>query len=281
MKNILVPTDFSKSAFHALRYSTELLKDKKCDFFLLNVYERSKGFNNIPIDTENQRHSDKLRELSKNRLNAIHGKIKKENKNSKHSYRCISEPDDLIYTLHSKIDELNIDMIVLGNRGEKSSIPVFLGSTVSETLKSIKKCPILVVPKGAELTIPKEIGFATDFKKPFNFKGLDSLRSLAHMSDAPIRIIHIDEEEKLDLDQKNNLDSLVTYFNTMAYTIERIPNFISKTKIIQLFLEKADTNMISMVYNEHGPLEKMLREPVVEKMAVQIDMPFLVLPDTD
>ncbi|KKL58099.1 hypothetical protein LCGC14_2228770, partial [marine sediment metagenome] len=30
MQNILLPTDFSRNAFHALRYATGLLKNREC-----------------------------------------------------------------------------------------------------------------------------------------------------------------------------------------------------------------------------------------------------------
>ena len=55
------------------------------------------------------------------------------------SYAILSESFALI-------DELGIDFIVMGNKGKKSSIPIFLGSTATKTLHTVKKCPVLTVP---------------------------------------------------------------------------------------------------------------------------------------
>jgi nucleotide-binding universal stress UspA family protein len=279
MKNILVPTEFSNNAFHALRYVTTLFESEVCTFFLLNIYGGGKGFKGKSIANKTQEFSDDLKAASIAGLNKALRKINTENENSKHSYQLISKPGDLVLAVHSLLDELKIDLIVLGNKGEKSSIPVFLGSNTTGTLQSVKKCPILTVPKGAEITIPGEIGFATDFKKRFDTRALDSLRKVARLTGAAIRIVHIDEEEKLNAFQKTNLDSLLAYLEPLSYSVQRIPNFVSKAKIMQVFLENSDLDMFFMVNNEHSIMEKMLREPVVEKMIVKIDIPFFVIPE--
>lgn len=279
MQNILVPTDFSNNAFHALRYATGLFKNKSCTFFLLNVYGGAKGFKKNSIHTGREI-PDEVKDAAIARLNNTVRKIRKENTNPEHSYQVISRPGDLVPAMNALIDELKIDLIVLGNKGKRSSIPVFLGSNTTKTLESVKKCPILTVPKGAQLMIPMEIGFATDFKKPFDFTILDPLRSMALLSGAAIRIIHMDEKEKLDTSQKKNLDSLLAYLSPLSNSVERIPKFISKTTILQLFLANSELDMLYMVNNEHGVLEKMLREPVIEKMVLKIDIPFMVISES-
>ncbi len=38
MKNILLPTDFSRNAWNAIAYALHFLKDEPCIFYLLNTY---------------------------------------------------------------------------------------------------------------------------------------------------------------------------------------------------------------------------------------------------
>lgn len=38
MKNILLPTDFSKNAFKAIKYAVELFENEDCSFHLLNTF---------------------------------------------------------------------------------------------------------------------------------------------------------------------------------------------------------------------------------------------------
>lgn len=279
MQNILVPTDFSNNAYHALYYTTELLKNRECKFFLLNVYGIKKGFENKRTENGRTESSNKLKAVSEAKLKSTLDRIKKSQDNPKHTYILISRPNDLIQALHSLVDELQIHLMVLGAKGQKSSIPLFLGSTTTETLESVKKCPILVVPKGAKIEIPRALAFATDYKKPFSTEIIDYLRFIAHVCKATIRIVHIDEEERLNDFQQSNLDSLLAQLKPVECSVERMPNFISKSKVIQFFLEDSGIDMLAMVNHEHGVLEKMLREPVIEKMVLKTDVPFIIVPE--
>ena len=38
MKNILLPTDFSKNSWNAISYALQLFKNETCKFYLLNAY---------------------------------------------------------------------------------------------------------------------------------------------------------------------------------------------------------------------------------------------------
>ncbi len=280
MQNILVPTDFSNNAFHALDYATELLKNEECNFFLLHVFTEKKGFKSKGIKEDGENILTKMEEDSKVRLKRILLKIKKQKDNQKHTYRLLSERSGLIQVINSRIEELSIDLIVMGNKGKKSSIPVFFGNTATKALQTVKKCPVLTVPKNTGFSIPKEIAFVTDFKKTFDAKVINPLLEIAALYGAAIRIVHINDEEPLDKFRQSNLDTLLAYFKTVEHSFQRIPNFISKTKIIQVFLEQSGSDMLAMVNNEHGLLEKMLREPIIEKMIFNIDIPFLVIPET-
>lgn len=278
VQNILVPTDFSNNAHHALRYAARLVKDEACTFFLLHVYGGKKGFKNNTIHMEND---SQLEEDSQLRLRNMLKRIKKDNENQKHTYQLISRFNDLTHAVHSIIEEQEIDLIVMGNKGKKSSIPIFLGSTTRKTLQSVKKCPVLTVPKSAKFKMPNEIAFATDFKRPYNAKVLDALRTMALQSGAAISILHINEKEQLDEFQRSNLNSLLAYLEPVPNSVHWMPNFISKTKVIQVFLEDLNVDMLAMVNFEHGFVEKMLREPIIEKMVFNINIPFLVIPYTN
>jgi len=279
MQNILVPTDFSNNAYHALCYASELFGNRTCTFFLLNVYTEKKGFSGKSIDDDIASVSDTLREKSNARLAQTLDKIKKKNPDLKHSYELISEPADLIKVINQLVEKMEIDLIVMGNKGKKSSIPVYLGSSATKTLESIKKCPVLLVPKNAECNPTKKIALATDYKNCFDTLLIDPLIFVAQLCEASIHILHIDTKKKLDDLQKSNLKALTTCLEPFSISFDSMPDFISKTKLIQLFLEDSDIDLLVMINNEHGFLEKMLREPIIEKMVFNIDIPFLVIPE--
>ena len=279
--NILIPTDFTNNAFHALRYAVELLKNRECNIYLLNVYNERKGFKTNRIKNDTETSSPELEKKSNISLESTFNRIKKKNENPKHSYKLIAEADNLMEVVHSLVDKLEIDLIVLGNKGEKSSIPLFLGGIATKTLESVKKYPVLTVPKRAKINIPREISFARDFKKPFNPKVINPIRSLALLCEATVRIVHIQEKEGLDKIQQTNLDSILAYFEPVPCTIDKMPHFISKAKVLQIYLEDTDIEMLAIINYEYAELEKMLREPIVEKMLKKIDIPYFIIPDTE
>ncbi|MCG2462732.1 universal stress protein [Flavobacteriaceae bacterium F89] len=278
--DILVPTDFTNNAFHALCYTTQLLKDRECNIYLLHVYNQRKGFKTQSINNTIGTSSDELRQESEVRLEQMHHRVQKKKNNPKHTYKLIVEPDNLIGVIHSLVDVLGIDLVVLGNKGKKSSIPVFLGDIATKTMESVSKCPVITVPKSARITIPREIAFATDFKKPYNPKALNSIRSMALRCGATLRIVHIQEKEGLNSLQRTNLDWILAHFEPVPYSLVKMPNFISKAKVLQVFLEDTNIKMLAMINNEYTILEKMLREPIIEKMLLKIDIPFFIIPDT-
>ncbi len=279
--NILVPTDFTNNAFHALRYAAELLKNRECNIYLLNVYNERNGFRANRIKTDSGTLSRELANKSSRNLENTFNRVKKKNENPKHSYILISESNNLMEVIHSMVDKLEIDLIILGNKGEKSSIPLFLEGIATQNLRSVKKYPVLTVPKSAKIDIPREIAFATDFKKPFNANAINPIRSLALLCGATIRIVHIQEKEGLDTIQKVNLESILSYFEPVPCTIDKMPHFISKAKVLQIYLEDTDIEMFAIINYEYAELEKMLREPIVEKMLKKIDIPYFIVPDIE
>lgn len=280
MQNILVPTDFSNNSFYALNYASKLFRDKECTFFVLNVYTDKKGFKTKQISDQSPENLEKEKEEAKTRLDRIIKRIKKHEDNQNHTYRLIYEQEELMQVITSMIGKHDIDLIVMGNKGKKSSIPIFFERTATKPLQAVKKCPVLTVPKNTGFSIPKEIAFFTDLNKTLDAKAINPLLNIASLYGAAIRIVHIDDEEHLNELQQSNLDAFLDYFKTVEHSVQRIPNFISKTKIIQVFLEEAGSEILAMVNNEHSLLEKMLREPILEKMLFNIDIPFLVIPET-
>lgn len=276
MQNILIPTDFSRNAYHALSFVTELFKNRKCNFFLLNVYEEDHADKDLSNGI-----GDRLGEKSEAGLQRTARSIKKRLKNTAHTFKTISKKGQFTEIVDSLIGQLGIELVVMGSKGKKSSIPIFLGSTVTKTFKSVKQCPVLAVPKNAEIKIPDEIAFATDYKRIFDKKVIEPLRFMALLNEAPIHVVHMGEEEVLDEFQQLNLNELSKHLSPIPHSVHSIPHFVSKTKIIELFLKNMGIHMLAMVNYKGSFLEKLFREPIISKMIFHVDIPLLILPDDD
>ncbi|WP_281541245.1 universal stress protein [Maribacter aestuarii] len=279
MKKILLPTDFSNNAFHALTSASELLKNEECQFFVLNVFTEKKGFKSDSIEDAKERKLQNWKEEATTRLERFVNRIKKQGENQKHTYKLLAKRKDLIHAIDKLVDKLDIDLIVMGNKGKKSSIPLFLGKTATQTLHHVNKCAVLTIAKNTSYAVPKQIAFVTDLKKSFTANDMEPLKHIALLNGTPIQIVHIDEKEQMDKSQQSNLDELLSYLKPTETAVHHMPNFISKAKIIEVFIKETGIDMLVMVNNKHGFLEKMLREPIIEKMVFNIDIPFLVIPE--
>lgn len=277
MKNILVLTDFSDNAYNALFYVSKLFNQNECSFFLLNSYEERSSQAGKPLNEEEEVVTLAKRRSKEGLENVFH-KINLDNPNPGHHYQRLSKNMDLMAAVKKSIKEFKVDLVVLGNKGTTSLVSVFWGSNTIKVMTTVKECPILAVPTEKEFTTPSEIAFATNYKRTFDAEVMAPVRFMTSLCGAAIRIVHINEEKRLSKFQESNLNTLITYLKPMEHTLHWMPNFTSKTKAIQVFLDELNIGMLAMVNYEHSFLELLLREPVIQRMTFHITIPFLVIP---
>lgn len=282
MKNILIPTDFSNNAYNALFYATALFHLKECTFHILNVYTELTPLKSKSLDRS--KHKSLIEQLGDESMEGLQQtlhRINLDNDNPKHRFELFSKKGNLTQVLSRTIDEMNIDLVVMGTKGATGSATVFLGSNTTKAMSALKQCPVLAIPLEKEFSMPYEIAFANDYKRTFHAKVLEPLRFMSGLCSAAIRIVHINEEEKLDKLQESNLNTLLTYMEPLPHSIHWMPHFASKTEAIQTFLDELGIGMLCMVNYPHSFVEKLLREPVIKKIAFHLSIPFLVIPGED
>ena len=279
MKNILVATDFSNNAYNALFYTTQLFKERSCNFYLLNAFTELTQLRSQKIGVEGRRSLvDQLYDESVEGLNQISHRIKLDQENPNHQFKTVSRNKHLPEAIQECIDTYGIDLVVMGNRGQTPGKNVLWGSNVIKVMNELHHCPVLTVPREIEYEIPKEIAFATDYRHSYNAKVLQPLIQLASMCGSAVCIVHINEEERLTKIQKANLYTLREYLAGIKHTIHWMPDFSAKSKVLKTFVDELNIGMLSMIRYEHGIISNLLREPVIEKISLETDVPMMVIP---
>ncbi len=282
MKNILLATDFSNDAYNALFFATELFKDRACNIYLLNAYTEMTQILTQKVGVEGRRSLlDQLKDESIEGLNGVYHKIHLDQGNPLHHFKAISKHDHLVDAIKQALEMYKIDLLVMGNKGKTGARNIFWGSNVVKVLKEIDNCPMLIVPKEIECELPKEIAFATDYQRPYNAKLLYPLLYTANLCKSSICVLHINEEERLNAVQKSNLFTLREYLGDIKHSIHWMPDFSSKAKVIQTFLDELNIGMLAMIRYHHGFISRLIREAVIEKMSFDLNIPFLVIPCGD
>ena len=138
MRKILIPTDFSDNAMNAIQYALELFKYERSDFFIMHAYQ-----DEIYADASllNQEILNKVTQIISNKsqkqLENTLKKIKEISPNPRHTYNMISSNSMLMDEADKIVDDENIDIIVMGTRGETNDRKLTFGSHTLQVLKYV------------------------------------------------------------------------------------------------------------------------------------------------
>lgn len=278
MKNILIPTDFSDNSWNAIKYAVKLYKKTRCSFHLLHVSNVNTfiGGDLSAIQSTATILEKDIRVDIKQNLQTLIKKIDRISLNIKHSFITHADDGFLIDSIKNKVEDNNIDIIIMGTKGASGLKEVIVGSNTGDVITRVK-CPVLVVPEEAVYIKPREIAFPTDYNMLYSSKILDTLLNVARIHESSIRIVHIRKrEEQLTEEQETNKDILHDYFKDHDHSFDTITSNRLENAL-QDFIQSRNIDMISMVAKNLNFFQQLLFKPTVEDISYHTKLPFLVL----
>lgn len=277
---ILLPTDFSKNSIRAINYARELYKYERCDFYLLNVFSATSNILESLIHMEPGSELYETAKLnSENGLAKVYDMIAMSGANNpKHHFDVISQFNNVVEAIKQIVDQKDIEMIVMGTKGETHSRLAAFGSTAMYVMEKVRSCPVLVVPEHSIIEMPKEIVFLTDYKLPFKSRELIYLTDIAKKSDASIAILHVVDEEALDNQQTENRQLLEEIFQGVNYKFHTLSH-TSVLNGVNIFVESRKSNMVAFINKKHAFFGSMLSNPMVKEITFHLNVPLLALHD--
>lgn len=279
-KHILLPTDFSKNAWLAIRYALKLYKNERCIFYILNVFSAT---SNIVESLLNMEPGSELYEKAKTESEDGLAKVlvtitMMENKGTKHSFIPITVFNNPFEAIKNVVEDKDIEMIVMGTRGETNSRNLVYGNTALSVMEKVRNCPVIVVPEQAEQKLPKEIVFPTSYKTHFKRRELKYLVDIANTCKASVRILHILKENKLDKKQLENKTLLENALEEIDYTFHTLRHMEIPTAI-NCFVASRNSDMIAFINKRHAFFRSILIQPLVKDLAYHSKVPVLVMHD--
>ena len=277
---ILLPTDFSKNAWHAISYALQLYKHDYCNFYLLNVFSAS---NNIIDSLLNMEPGSELYETAKleseNGLARVLNMITSaDSDNPKHHFEAISTFNNAVEAIKNIVEEKDIEMIIMGTKGKTGSRKIVYGSTAVNVMEKVRNCPVIVVPEKASIKLPKEIVFPTNFKMPLKKLELNNLFGIAKKCGASVAILHISKEDELDEKQLSNKKLLHEFLNGASHTFHTLSRMELATAI-NCFIESRGSDMVAFINKKHVFFGSMLTHPLVKELGYNSKVPILVMHD--
>jgi len=276
MRKILIPTDFSENAMNALRYATELFKYDKSEFFIMHAYQDDIYADKALLNKETLKEVTKIiSDRSEAQLNDTKADILKVSPNPRHKFKIISSNSMLLDEAAKVVDDENIDIVVMGTRGETNDRKLTFGSHTLQVLKYVH-CPVLAIPENFKYSQPKHILFPTNYMIPFKRRELKLLCEMASPYRAQIDLLYISEFEKLSLRQEDNLNFIRDELSKNVINFKTVKAKKVK-KAIDDYLSNNDIDMLVMVNTRHSFLENILFRSTIDKISLQINIPFLAM----
>lgn len=276
MRKIVVPTDFSENAYNALRYACQIFKYEKSIIFIVHAYADEV----YKINADGQRSAmdeqkEKVLINSEQKLEKLFKDISQYAPNPQHTYKTLAAFGNLTDGINDLVNRENVDIVVMGTRGETNDRSITFGSNTLEVLKYVH-CPVLGIPESYSYHAPRKLLFPTNYLVPYKKRELKLLCELTGSFRSTVFLLYIDPIKKLSLRQEDNRALLVDSMQKSKLEFETSPEK-EKTVAITKFIIHKNIDMLVMVNSRDSFLEDMLHQSTIRQIGLHIKIPFLIL----
>lgn len=276
MKTILMPTDFSANAMNAINYAVKFFKYQRCEMYFMHAFADEVYNGSSEMDTADFGiFKDKIEKKVNGALEKLLGELKTLSPNPRHQYKTLSVFGSLIDSANDFVEEKNIDIVIMGTKGETNDKKLTFGSHTLQVLKYVQ-CPVLAIPENFEYVKPRKILFPTDYMVPYKRRELKLLSDLACSYRSEIHFLYISKFEKLARRQEDNKMFLERSLQDLNLIFE-IVDSEDRTDTIKKYIEINDIQLLVMVNSRHSFLEGMLYQSTIDQLGLAIKVPFLVM----
>jgi nucleotide-binding universal stress UspA family protein len=279
MKTILIPTDFSDNAWHAISYAMNFFKDEQCQFYFLHTYSPSfyrmdyvlggPSFSAIP---------DVGVDISLMGLEKTVEDVKKTYANPRHSYEIVSSFNTLTDEIEELVRKKGIDMVVMGTQGASGAKEVFLGSN---TVFVIRKASISVmaIPEKVKYHPVRNILFPSDYMAAYKPEELQPILRMARMHQARFTLLHVNEENGLSPAQKDNKAHLERHLEELDYETVELDGQLMPNAVLR-YIDEHPVDLLVMMNRRHSFFERLIVRQNIDQIGFHVQIPFVVVPDS-
>jgi len=265
---ILIPTDFSDYSRAAFQYGISLASKFGSNIILLHVIEPPYNFATAMENT--------LEKLKKNANDELDKWAGKGVQDKKTNVDTILETGMTISSILDTIREKEIDLVIMGSKGETGFAKILFGSVATDiTLHST--VPVLTVPVEMDSFEMDKILFTTDLREK-DFDCLEEVVKLAKRFDSKIDVLHIadrnDFEDELRFTGFSELVRKKMDFSEFEFNRKKNGNALSG---INEYLNSKDYSLIVMTRYKKTVIGKLLGKSHADKIGSYTNKPVLVL----
>ncbi|MCU0382435.1 MAG: universal stress protein [Cyclobacteriaceae bacterium] len=267
---ILVPTDFSDCARHALDFAGNLAFQTKSQLSLLHVV--------MPLHVTDPGLADLVEAEMIHRKQQFDDDLKDWSAIVYDKYLVPAETQvrfgDLARQIALLTEQEKTNLIVMGTEGASGLKKMLYGSRTSQVIE-YAKAPVLAVPVNASLQLPKRIVFATNFFDS-DLKSLHQLIDLVKGWMPDIYLLHISQDhvrqERDYIEAFSEQVKKETQYTKLFYYV--LPHDDNE-KGINLFVKSMNCDMIALATRKRNFMEKLISTSLTKEIVQQAALPVL------
>lgn len=268
--NILVPTDFSPCADHALNFAALLARRTNHGLSLVNVYTPADLANTAMIDFVEHEMESAKKEITE-KLISISDRIGKDNNiPCGYSLRIGALTENIL----TSAKDAGCDLIVMGTEGASGLTKLLFGSRTNSVIEA-SDYPVLAVPIQGIVALPKKIVFATNF---FD-SDLDTLKQLLEFVrpwQPEIYLLHVSHENmRSERDYIEAFSTSVTTETKYKHLYYYVLPHDSDERGIELFIKSVNADMLVLSTRKRSFIERLFSASLTKKIAYHLQVPLL------
>ncbi|MBC7389637.1 MAG: universal stress protein [Opitutaceae bacterium] len=282
MKSILVPTDYSESAHHALKFAFLLGKNVPVKIFLFHWTEIL-----IPTSTPQHMYKELYDEQRQIKLESLQNdttlllenlSVSKENINIEY---LIGDGSGLDEALLTAVQEKKIDVVVMGTLGASGLSKLFVGSNTAKIIEKAQ-VPVIAVPANFQFGPINKIGYASDLNDVKNEIG--ELVQFAKLFNSSIEIFHVYPTFPVffEVNQENVdklISELVSKYPGQKFTLHVIQTYKDNDIVygIEKYIKDYKPDILAMFTLKRSFWDKLFDASKTEEIAFNTNVPLLTL----
>lgn len=275
MENILIATDFSKSANNAARYAALFgtqLKVKR--LILYNTYEFFPT--SVDIPESGALLEERLQERSLELLNELKLELMALT-TEETTILTVSDAMDLSQGINKLAAEHDVSMVVIGLSGKHLWEKILVGSS---TKKIIRTCrlPLLIVPSDSIYIPVRKIVMGCDLEEVSDTVPAEKIRDLIEILSAELFVVHVDHHEEQHFDSNIIRQQYAFYdlFEDLTPSIQYVDHEDIDRGILT-HAEDLQAQIIVVVAKKHSFFERITKESISKKLASKSRLPLLII----
>ncbi len=274
MKKILVPTDRSENANHALNYALNVFKGEEVEFMLFQSFDIPTYTADmpVPIDTLG---ADELNRILEEDISGL----RKKYAESGFSFSTVVEQGSLTMNIEQLVDDLNIDLIVMGTKGASGIAAAVIGSNTADVIQAAT-CPVLAIPDSADTSaLPTNVLFASDNKGLSDSNVISVLLDIAKKYSSHVHIMNVLDEGKMtSVDEAVEGLKLDHILENLEHTFH-FENSNDKAQAIENYLNTHNIDLLAVIPRKNNFFDAIFHRSVTRKLTLHTKVPLLAMHD--